>query len=97
MNSFTVLKQNPEMITRTIDGYAVIMDPQEGKILTLNEVGTRIWELAEVHSTKEDIVAAICREFQIDREQAAADMEEFSQTLLHKRLLLLEEYSNDIR
>lgn len=91
MNSSIVLKQNPEMITRTIDGYAVIMDPQEGKVLTLNEVGTLVWELAESSSTKEDILIQICREFEVGREEALADMEEFTKTLIEKRLLILED------
>lgn len=88
MKSSVAWKQNPEMITRTIDGQAVILAPQEGLVLTLNEVGTLIWEMAEGSSTQEDILAAICREFEVGSEQAMSDIEEFAATLEKKGLLL---------
>jgi hypothetical protein len=79
------------MITRTIDGQAVIMDPLEGKLLTLNEVGTFIWEMADGNFTQEDMLTSLCREFEVSREAASSDLDEFTATLREKSLLLLEE------
>jgi hypothetical protein len=79
------------MITRTIDGLAVIMDPREGKVLSLNPVGTLIWDLADGNNTQEQILAAVCSEFDVRREPAASDLEEFVETLAGKNLFLAEE------
>lgn len=84
-------KQNPAIITRTIDGLAVIMDPQEGMVLSLNPVGTLIWEMADGNYTQDDIVAAVCSEFDVRRDAASADLMEFAAVLLEKRLLIAEE------
>ncbi|MBU7007242.1 PqqD family protein [Phosphitispora fastidiosa] len=80
--------RNSAMITRVIDGEAVIMDPQQGKVLALNEVGSFIWELLDGARSKEDILAEICREFNVGREVAAADLEEFIAVLKSKSLVV---------
>lgn len=90
MNNSAVWKQNPDMVTRTIDGLAVIMDPHEGKILSLNPVGTLVWEMANGIHTQDDILKAICSEFDVCREVASCDLVEFAETLLGKGLLLEE-------
>lgn len=90
MKSSVIWKQSPSMITRTIDGLAVIMDPQEGKVLSLNSVGTLIWEMADGSNTTEQIVAAVCGEFDVQKELAASDLEEFVEILAGKKLLLVE-------
>ncbi len=91
MKSSVMWKQNPAMITRTIDGLAVIMDPQEGKVLSLNLVGTLIWEMANGNNTQEEILAAVCNEFDVCRELASSDLTEFVETLAGKSLILVEE------
>ena len=80
--------RNSAMITRVIDGEAVIMDPQKGKVLALNEVGSFIWELLDGIRDKEDILDEICREFEIGREEAASDLDDFLAVLKSKDLLV---------
>lgn len=87
MTNSEILRSNPRMITRTIDGEAVIMDPQKGKVLALNRVGTFIWEKSDGQHTREDILEAICREFEVDKAVAAADLDEFITILQSKNLL----------
>jgi len=80
--------RNSTMITRVIDGEAVIMDPQRGKVLALNEVGSYIWELLDGAHSQEDLLDKICREFNVGREVAAADLEEFIAVLRSKDLVV---------
>lgn len=80
--------RNSTMITRVIDGEAVIMDPQQGKVLALNEVGSFIWELLDSPHSRGDLLDKICREFNVDREVAAADLEEFVAVLKSKNLVV---------
>lgn len=80
--------RNSTMITRVIDGEAVIMDPQQGKVLALNEVGSFIWELLDSPHSQGDLLDKICREFNVGREEAAADLEEFIAVLRSKDLVV---------
>lgn len=91
MKNSVIWKQNPAIITRKIDRLAVIMDPQEGKVLSLNPVGTLIWDMADGNNTEEEILAAVCSEFDVRRETASTDLVEFVETLSGKSLLLVEE------
>ncbi|WP_418792219.1 PqqD family protein [Phosphitispora sp. TUW77] len=87
MDELTKLCRNTAMITRVIDGEAVIMDPQNGKVMALNEVGSLIWELLDGTHNKKAILDEIIREFDVDREQAAVDLEDFLVVLRSKDLL----------
>jgi len=91
MTNSAIWAQNPAVITRTIDGLAVIMDPREGKVLSLNPVGTLIWEMADGKNSREEILAAVCSEFDVSSELASSDLAEFVETLAGKNLLLAEE------
>lgn len=91
MKNSAIWKQNPAMITRTIDGLAVIMDPQEGRVLSLNPVGTLIWDMADGSNAQEDILTAVCSEFDVSRDEASPDLVEFVEKLAGKNLLLVEE------
>ncbi|PKM80391.1 MAG: PqqD family protein [Firmicutes bacterium HGW-Firmicutes-14] len=81
------IRKNPKLITRITDGEAVIMHPDLGKVLSLNEVGSFIWEMADGSRNREQLLDAVCSEFDVDREQAAGDLDEFLDTLREKDLL----------
>lgn len=50
-------------------------------IITLNDMGVKIWELLEKETTTEEIAEKICNEYEIDKAGVRADLETFLQTL----------------
>jgi hypothetical protein len=66
-------QQNPETATRTIGGEAVIVDPRRGLQYELNETATVIWERSDGKLPLAAVIDVVCEEFEIDRDQAAAD------------------------
>ena len=50
-------------------------------MLTLNETGLMLWKLLEKESSLEDLASALVQEYEVDREQALADVGEFVETL----------------
>lgn len=72
---------------RVIDGTAVLVVPGSPTILTLNEVGTKVWELADGRPESE-IVAAIVNEFEVTRSQAEQDVERFMTEMQAKGVLV---------
>lgn len=82
----TLVRREPNVAWRVLDGAAVLIAPRSPKIETLNPVGTRIWELADGRPL-EAIVEAIVNEFEVARTEAQHDVEHFVQDLSARGLL----------
>lgn len=71
----------------TIDGI-VIIDPAIGKVRVLNGVGSMIWKLiAEEKKNVEEVVVQIVDEYEIEKEQASKDLDNFLQDLTSRNIL----------
>ncbi len=75
---------------RVVDGEAVIVLPMEGSVKILNDVGTRIWELADGFHSVEDIVQEINREFEVTAAVAQDDAVEFIKEMVSGKMLELQ-------
>lgn len=71
-------------------GEAVLMLPARGQIKVLNEVGTRVWELIDGNRSIDQVVAVICKEYDVDPDRALSDTLAFIDELVAKRLATLE-------
>lgn len=76
-------------VYRIIDGVAIMVSAPEGKLRTLNNVGTLIWQHANGRHTMADIIDLICQEFDVTHTQAMNDAEAFVQELADKNMLVL--------
>jgi len=56
-------------------------------IFTLNETAIAVWESLDGNTPMEAVVDRICRDYDVDRERAAADAEEIVRSLLEAGLL----------
>ena len=86
MENRTALAHRPGLVTRQIAGEILIVPIRHGVgdlsfIYTLNESGTRIWELIAERRQFAAIVSAICDEFEVPADAAAADLREFVRSL----------------
>jgi len=81
-----------QVAARVIDGQAIIITPLSGEIRILNEVGTRIWELADGRHSAEQIVAILMSEYAVSRDEAERDVIEFIEGLAAKQILVLSEH-----
>jgi hypothetical protein len=72
----------PDIVTRKIAGEMFLV-PVRGKLadlqrmFVLNSVGECIWELLNGTRNRDDIVTLIADRFEVDRQRAVADVEEF--------------------
>lgn len=67
---------------RVIDGNALLLDPNDDRILYMNDVGTFVWQrIAERGHSVEAIWRAVFEAFEVDEETARADVLEFVETL----------------
>ena len=85
----TVPTPNPNVIGRIVDGEAVLVLPEKGKVKVLNEVGATIWELIDGKRSIQAIVAEICQEFEIDENTAQEDTLAFIDALIEREIVTL--------
>jgi hypothetical protein len=87
LSDATRLSWNPQVATRTLDGTSYIL--LEGRFISLNEVGSRIWTLFERGSTVGAVATTIVDEFDADAATVSGDVRRFV-ALLSERKMLLE-------
>jgi hypothetical protein len=69
-------KRSPRIAARVVDGKALIVVIDHKQLHTLNEVGTRVWELCDGRSVAA-IAEALQAEFAVDSATALSDVQRF--------------------
>ncbi len=80
------------VIGRKVSEEAVIVLADRGEVKVLNEVGGRIWALADGSRTIGEIAAIISKEYNVTDSIAQADTIEFIHLLVDKDVLSLANY-----
>jgi len=83
----TRLGKNEKIPWRLIEEEAVLLDLEEGEVLRLNPVGAEIWNAIDGTRTVAEIVAHICRTFEVSERTARRDVDRFIRTLLRHDLI----------
>ena len=77
--------------SRTLDGEAVLVDPGQSKVMVLNDVGARLWELADGSHTLGHMARIIASEYEVSPDQAESDALAFCRALAGRGLLIIEQ------
>jgi Coenzyme PQQ synthesis protein D (PqqD) len=71
------------VIHEQLDGHAVLLDPDAVRMLTLNRVGTLVWELLDHDRTGTELVALLLPEVRgVTVEQLEADVASYLDELV---------------
>lgn len=88
MSVFTGTILVSEHVTHvTVAGKAVLLDTQSGRYLGLNEIATRIWQLATEHRTREQVLSILGSEYSVSKDVLTKDVGEFLNECCRRRLL----------
>ncbi len=74
---FRKIGKPPGIVSKIIDQEAVVIIPAHGQAKVLNEVGARIWKLADFTRSITDLVDIIFDEYVVACEEAEQDALEF--------------------
>lgn len=85
----TRLCRHEDLVAANMDGELVMMSIERGEYFGIDGVGPRIWELLADPTTIEQLVAAICAEYDIDETTCQADIIVFVEQLLSNELVCL--------
>jgi hypothetical protein len=76
-----------EVAWRLIEGEAVIITPADSTMHSLNDTGTRIWELINGDRTLREVASVISSEFDVEADRAQKDTIWFAECLAKKGLV----------
>lgn len=86
------MKIKKEFITRTIAGETVVVPTGAAAarlngMITLNDTGAFIWKFLQEEHTKEELLAAMLEDFEVDEACAREDIEGFTGVLMEQGML----------
>lgn len=81
----------PRVMSRELDGEAVLLDLASGRYFGLNPTGRRIWELLAPGKSLESVLDRLEAEFEAPRSELAADLLDLVTRLERERLVLRSE------
>ncbi len=84
-----VYSWHPRVASRTLDGTAFLL--LDSRMLSLNPVGTHIWEACRDGATLGRVAAEIAQEFATTETTAARDAETFIADLVARGMLIANE------
>lgn len=92
LDETATLRWNASVACRTLEGTAFIL--LNSRMVRLNEVGTRIWELFEEGSTIARVVDEIVAQYDASPERVSADARAFVSELVAKEMLVPVEHGS---
>ena len=90
-------RQNPETPTRTIEGEAIVITPDDSKMHNLNPTATFIWDRADGTQTLEAIFQAMQAEYEVSEAQLRDDILAFVNESQSKGMLDMADISNPLQ
>lgn len=83
--------RNSAIISQELDDGVVLVDPEKGKVVVLNPVAARIWSLCTGDCSLMRITEIVVGEYDIESEQAEADIRGFMEDLISRGAIILQE------
>ncbi|MBN2106762.1 MAG: PqqD family protein [Deltaproteobacteria bacterium] len=74
-------KKAPARVLIDSGSDTVLVEPESGRMFYLNETGAFVYQLLEKNTPDEEIVRLLCKEFDTQEAEAAADLGFFRKTL----------------
>jgi hypothetical protein len=73
-----MLMRSPSVTYEVVDGRAVLVDPEGRELLTLNHVGTVVWEASDGTKDEQQLIDVVSERFaEVDRSQIERDVHAF--------------------
>ena len=76
-----------EVLSRQLDGEAVLLDLQSGTYFGLNEIGALVWDLVSAGKTVGEIRVGLLEAYEVEPEVVDADLERLIDDLQRRGLV----------
>ncbi len=89
MNPRLRLEHNEAVLSQEVGGTRVLLEPDEGRYYSLDEISGRIWDLCDGTREVREVIAAVEEEYESEPGVIEHDVEAFLSELLAERLLVV--------
>ncbi len=90
------IKNKKRMVWRKMSEETIIMDMENGKIHSLDDVASVIWDLIDQYQTQEEILQQLKEIYpEVSQDILKEDLEEFIDELSEKEIILVEGESEE--
>lgn len=83
--------RDQEVAAKVIDGEAILINLANGVYYSMDKVGALIWEMIERRYTLGEMVEAVVGRYEVNRDQAEADVQRLAEELLQENLVAVSE------
>lgn len=80
-------QQKPSVVSAELEGQVVLLHPDNGGVLVLNEAGSHVWHLVRQPLSLDRVVQGFTAVYQAIEREAEQDILTFLQSLMQKGLL----------
>jgi hypothetical protein len=84
------IKASTDVVSRVVDGEAVLLDLASGKYFGLNEVGSSVWEHVQEELAVATLLERLLDEFDVEAPALRSDVDELLAELQSKGLISVE-------
>lgn len=81
----------PDVVTNQVAGETVLLNLNTASYFSLNEIGTRMWDLATTSATLEDAYQVLLDEYDVEPDVLHADFIQIIQQCLEHQLIELHQ------
>jgi hypothetical protein len=81
INQQSVFGRRDRVMMQQVEGDSVLLDIDNGEYFSLNEVGSRVWELCDGTRSLASIAEMICAEYDVPPSTALSDASELLKSL----------------
>ena len=78
----------PEALVATLSDGAVLLNLQTKRYFSLNETGTRIWEMVQQTADEETIVVTLLSEYDVEETMARSEVRRILDELINAQLIV---------
>ena len=86
----SIIVKNKDIEVTDFNNEKVMMDLEQGKYFALNDVGGRIWELADENNKVQDIIDILLTEYEIDEETCKNEVIRYIEELLSNGVIKIK-------
>ena len=82
------MRRSEAAMTRDVDGEAVILDIESGRYYGMDGVGAFIWNCLDHVQTRDQLLAAVVAEYDVDPATAQGDLNDLLTDLIDRGLVV---------
>ena len=90
MSLATRIRRNHDVIAAGVAEQTILLNPKDWTYAHFNETAARIWEALDEPQPVESLVAALMRDYEVDRSTCEAEVADFVRDMAARGFIIIE-------